>query len=113
MPLKKNKKVKFENTLKPEDSLSKYKSYSELELLGNIDAKKPNYEIPEENQLHTMPIYKPKDVAPPKSYSPMPVEEYLRRRFQTDLAGGGVVERTKKLKGGLINGKPKLALRGF
>jgi hypothetical protein len=81
--------------LGPEDSLSKYKSYSELELLGNIDAKKPNYEIPEENQLHTMPIYKPKDVAPPKSYSPMPVEEYLRRRHQLDLAGGGRVNLQK------------------
>jgi hypothetical protein len=81
--------------LGPEDSLSKYKSYSELELLGNIDAKKPNYEIPEENQLHTMPIYKPKNVAPPKSYSPMPVEEYLRRRHQLDLAGGGRVNLQK------------------
>jgi hypothetical protein len=60
-----------------------------------------------------MPVQKPKDVAPPKSFSAMPSEEYLRRRFQTDLAGGGVVKRTKKLKGGLINGKPKLALRGF
>jgi hypothetical protein len=81
--------------LGPEDSLSKYKSYSELELLGNIDAKKPNYEIPEENQLHTMPIYKPKNVAPPKSYSPMPVEEYLRRRHQLDLADGGRVNLQK------------------
>jgi hypothetical protein len=38
-----------------------------------------------------MPMFEPKDVAPPKSYSPMPVEEYLRRRFQIDLANGGTV----------------------
>jgi hypothetical protein len=41
--------------------------------------------------LQTMPMFEPKDVAPPKSYSPMPVEEYLRRRFQIDLANGGTV----------------------
>ena len=39
-----------------------------------------------------MPMFEPKDVAPPKSYSPMPVEEYLRRRFQIDLADGGEVK---------------------
>jgi hypothetical protein len=49
MPRKKNKR------LGAEDKLSKYKSYSEIELLGNIDAKKPNYEIEEENVLYNMP----------------------------------------------------------
>jgi hypothetical protein len=42
--------------------------------------------------METMPMFKPRDVAPPKSYSPMPVEEYLRRRFQIDLANGGRVK---------------------
>jgi hypothetical protein len=93
MPIKKNKRIESNNRLKPEDTLSKYKSYSEEELLGNIDAKKPNYEIPEENTLYNMPIYKPKDVAPPKSFSDMPSEEYLRRRYQLELKDGGLVSR--------------------
>jgi hypothetical protein len=83
---------KQKGKLGPTDPLSKYESYSEEELLGNIEAKRPNqlqsFSL-EEYQLNTMPIFKPKDVAPPKSYSPMPVEEYLRRRYQIDLAKGG------------------------
>jgi hypothetical protein len=42
-----------------------------------------------------MPMFEPKDVAPPKSYSPMPVEKYLRGRYQLDLAGGGRVNFEK------------------
>ena len=84
--------------LKPEDPLSKYKSYSEQELLENIEAKYPNqlqsFSL-EDYQLNTMPMFKPKDVAPPKSYSPMPVEKYLRGRYQLDLAGGGRVNFEK------------------
>ena len=80
---------------KAEEPLSKYKSYSEQELLENIEAKYPNQLqsfSQEDYQLNTMPMFEPKDVAPPKSYSPMPVEEYLRRRFQIDLANGGTVK---------------------
>jgi len=80
---------KQKGKLGPEDPLSKYKSYSEEELAGNIEAKKPNFDTLEDYILQTMPIFEPKDVAPPKSYSPMPVEEYLRRRYQIDLAKGG------------------------
>jgi len=39
-----------------------------------------------------MPIFEPRDVAPPKPYSAMPVEEYLRRRLFIDLADGGEVK---------------------
>ena len=81
--------------LKPEDPLSKYKSYSELELLGNISAKKPNYEIEEEYMLRNMPVYEPKDVIPKGAVPTMPSEEYLRRRHQLDLAGGGRVNFEK------------------
>ena len=102
MPRKKNKK------LGSEDKLSKYKSYSEEELLGNIEAKYPNqlqsFSL-EDYQLNTMPMFEPKDVAPPKSYSPMPVEKYLRGREYIELAKGGLVSRgqgrvlkTKKTK---------------
>jgi hypothetical protein len=80
--------------LGPEDSLSKYKSYSEEELLGNIEAKYPNqlqsFSL-EDYQLNTMPIFKPKDVAPPKSYSPMPNIYNERREGILELATGGRV----------------------
>ena len=76
-----------------EQPLSKYKSYSEQELLENIEAKYPNQLqsfSQEDYQLNTMPMFEPKDVAPYKSYSPMPVEKYLRGRDYMDLAQGGV-----------------------
>jgi bifunctional DNA-binding transcriptional regulator/antitoxin component of YhaV-PrlF toxin-antitoxin module len=60
--------------LGPEDRISKYKSYSELELLGNIDAKKPNYEILEDYIYRNMPTYEPKDVVPKGSRPVMPNE---------------------------------------
>jgi len=90
--LYKRKKEKKDGKLGPTDPLSKYESYSEEELAGNIEAKKPNFDTLEDYIMETMPMFKPKDVAPPKSYSPMPVEEYLRRRFQIDLADGGEVK---------------------
>jgi hypothetical protein len=100
-PLNKNQKTKAEGIIKitekrlgPEDSLSKYKSYSEEELLGNIEAKRPNqlqsFSL-EDYQLNTMPIFKPKDVAPPKSYSPMPNIYNERREGILELATGGRV----------------------
>ena len=87
---------------KAEEPLSKYKSYSEQELLENIEAKRPNqlqsFSL-EDYQLNTMPMFEPKDVAPPKSYSPMPVEEYLRRREYMDLANGGLTKTVPPAKG--------------
>jgi hypothetical protein len=87
---------------KAEEPLSKYKSYSEQELLENIEAKYPNQLqsfSQEDYQLNTMPMFEPKDVAPPKSYSPMPVEEYLRRRFQLELADGGLTKTVPPVRG--------------
>jgi hypothetical protein len=102
---------KQKGKLGPEDPLSKYKSYSEEELAGNIEAKKPNFDTLEDYQLNTMPMFEPKDVAPPKSYSPMPVEEYLRRRYQIDLAEGGPSDPSKRkfIKGAGIVGAVGLA----
>jgi hypothetical protein len=113
-PLDKSKKTSKEgiyNTkrLGPEDSLSKYKSYSEEELLGNIEAKYPNqlqsFSL-EDYLLNTMPMFEPKDVAPPKSYSPMPVEKYLKERYQIELAEGGPSDPSKRkfIKGAGIVG---------
>jgi hypothetical protein len=100
-PLNKSQKSKAEGIIKitekrldPEDSLSKYKSYSEEELLGNIETKYPNqlqsFSL-EDYLLNTMPIFKPKDVAPPKSYSPMPNIYNERREGILELATGGRV----------------------
>ena len=85
-----------------EQPLSKYKSYSEQELLENIEAKYPNQLqsfSQEDYQLNTMPMFEPKDVAPYKSYSPMPVEKYLRGRDYMDLAQGGVASMFRERPG--------------
>ena len=87
---------------KAEEPLSKYKSYSEQELLENIEAKYPNQLqsfSQEDYQLNTMRMFEPKDVAPPKSYSPMPVEEYLRKREYMNLANGGLTKTVPPAKG--------------
>ena len=78
--------------LGPEDFLSKYKSYSELELLGNIEAKKPNYEILEEYIYRNIPVYEPKDIVPKGSRPVMP-NKYDERRGDgiLNLAVGGRV----------------------
>jgi hypothetical protein len=89
-----------------EQPLSKYKSYSEQELLENIEAKYPNQLqsfSQEDYQLNTMPMFEPRDVAPPKSYSPMPVEKYLKGREYMNLAYGG---RVSMSNGGLTKTVP-------
>jgi len=85
-----------ETRLGPEQSLSKYKSYSELELLGNIEAKKPNFQILEENILDVMPMYNPKDIVP-KGARPVMPNEYDRRPSDgiLELARGGRVNPKK------------------
>lgn len=85
-----------ETRLGPEQPLSKYKSYSELELLGNIEAKKPNFQILEENILDVMPMYNPKDIVPKGAIPVMP-NEYDRRPNDgiLELARGGRVNPKK------------------
>lgn len=85
-----------ETKLGPEQPLSKYKSYSELELLGNIEAKKPNFQILEENILDVMPMYNPKDIVP-KGARPVMPNEYDRRPSDgiLELARGGRVNPKK------------------
>jgi len=82
--------------LGPEDPLSKYESYSELELLGNISAKKPNYEIEEEYMYNVMPMYEPKDIVPKGSRPVMP-NKYDQRPSDgiLELATGGRVKPKK------------------
>jgi hypothetical protein len=97
--VKRKKEKKEGDNLGPEDPLSKYESYSEEELAGNIEAKKPNFDTLEDYIMETMPMFEPRDVAPLKSYSPMPVEEYLRRRFQLELADGGLTKTVPPVRG--------------
>ena len=80
--------------LGPEDRISKYQSYSELELLGNIDAKKPNYETLEDYIYRNMPLYEPKDIVP-KGARPVMPNEYDRGPSDgiLELARGGKVKK--------------------
>ena len=55
-----------------------------------------------------MPMFEPRDVAPPRSYSPMPNIYNSPRLSQVDLANGGVVNmfRAMMAYGGLTNTVP-------
>ncbi len=69
--------------------LSKYKSYSELELLENVDAKKPNYEIQEENMMKVMPeVY-------PEFEDQMPEARTMPEGFKKpiEIKGGGFIAK--------------------
>ena len=83
---------------KAEESLSKYKSYSEEELLGNIEAKYPNqlqsFSL-EDYQLNTMPNYYNQRY---DYENQMPIYQDDRYNIpQQELAYGGLAE------GGLAN----------
>jgi hypothetical protein len=92
---------------KAEESLSKYKSYSEQELLENIESKYPNqlqsFSL-EDYLLNTMPIIEPRDIAPPRSYSPMPNIYDTQRQYQVDLADGGVASMFRERPGYQVGG---------
>ena len=69
--------------------LSKYKSYSELELLENVSAKKPNYEIPEEDLLEVMPEVRPNYL------DQMPEAQTMPEGFKKPIGikGGGFIAK--------------------
>ena len=101
---------------KAEQPLSKYKSYSEQELLENIEAKYPNQLqsfSQEDYQLNTMPMFEPKDVAPPKSYSPMPNIYDTPRQYQVNLADGGLTKTVPPAKGPNSQGVESLFRRRY
>ena len=80
--------------LGPTDPLSRYESYSEEELAGNIEAKRPNqlqsFSL-EPNQLITTPIIRPKDIAPKGTISTMPNIYNTQREGILNLEKGGRV----------------------
>ena len=101
---------------KAEEPLSKYKSYSEQELLENIEAKYPNQLqsfSQEDYQLNTMPMFEPKDVAPPKSYSPMPNIYDTPRQYQVNLADGGLTKTVPPAMGPDSQGVESLFRRRY
>ena len=78
-----------EKKSRAEKNLSKYKSYSELEILENIDAKKPNYEIQEENMMRVMPeVY-------PEFENEMPEAQTMPEGFKKPIGikGGGFIAK--------------------
>ena len=78
-----------EKKSRAEKNLSKYKSYSELEILENIDAKKPNYEIQEEDLLEVMPEIKPNYL------DQMPEAQTMPEGFKRPIGikGGGFIAK--------------------
>jgi hypothetical protein len=101
------KRISHQEKSKAEEPLSKYKSYSENELLSNLDAKMPNLQI-EDDAYYAMPKYYPMDVLPPSSVPVMP-QIMNRDRQYMDLARGGVASMFRKRKryadGGFITMK--------
>ena len=85
---------------KAEEPLSKYKSYSENELLSSLDAKMPNLEIIEDEFI-TMPILEPTDIVPPRAVPNMPSLEGILNAVYKEPIGiknGGYIS-----KGGKVN----------
>jgi len=81
----------MKNMPKELEPLSKYKSYSELEILSNLSAKNPNTDILEENILDVMPEFEPRDVVPKGSKPVMPNIYNERGEGILNLTNGGIV----------------------
>jgi len=82
------------------DPLSKYKSYSELDILKNLSAKHPTGTILEENILETMPMIEPMDILPPSARPVMPSLEQLMNALYREPIGiknGGHISKGEKV----------------
>jgi hypothetical protein len=83
-----------------EKPLDRYKSYTEQEILENLESKYPNYSPPQYDSYETMPIYPPKDVVPKESRPVMPyIEGTILPRFQQELAYGGLTKTIPPVRG--------------
>ena len=98
------KGIKKDREYKKGQRLSKYESYSEQDILENLDAKTSNSEMLEDNVYQNMPVYEPKDVVPKRARPVMPEGKVMPEGFKDPM---------QIKSGGLIQGKPKLALRGW
>jgi len=91
------------------DRLSKYKSYSELELLRNLSAKNPNRDILEEDILNLMPEFEPKDIIPLKSILNMPSFDGILDaiyREPIEIKNGGYISKAGKVNTNLTKTTP-------
>jgi len=91
------------------EPLSKYKSYSELDILKNLSAKHPTGTILEETILETMPTFEPLDVLPPNAMPVMPSLEQLINALYREPIGiknGGYISKGEKVNTDLTTTVP-------
>jgi len=108
---KKGGKVAKEERSKAEEPLSNYESYSENELLSSLDAKMPNLQIVDD-ELVTMPKFKPLDVLPPNAMPVMPSLEQLINALYMEPIGikdGGYISKGKKVNTDLTTTIPPIS----
>jgi hypothetical protein len=93
---KKAKPISTEKPVGPEEGISKNKTYSEIDILSNIEAKFPGGNTRDDI------VYNPMPNPVPRMDEYMPEFEGLEdpRNRQLELAGGGIVEREGFNKGG-------------
>ena len=96
---------------KAEEPLSNYESYSENELLSSLDAKMPNLQIVED-ELVTMPKFKPSDILPPNADPVMPSLEQLINALYMEPIGikdGGHISKGEKVNTNLTTTIPPIS----
>jgi hypothetical protein len=96
---------------KAEEPLSNYESYSENELLSNIDAKIPNFEIIDD-KYYSMPKYESSDVLSPNSDLVMPNLEGLINALYIEPIGikdGGHISKGEKVDTNLTTTVPPIS----
>jgi hypothetical protein len=93
---KKAKPISTEKPVGPEEGISKNKTYSEIDILSNIEAKFPGGNTRDDI------VYNPMPNPVPRMDEYMPEFEGLEdpRYRQSELADGGIVEREEFSKGG-------------
>jgi hypothetical protein len=93
---KKAKPISTEKPVGPEEGISKNKTYSEIDILSNIEAKFPGGNTRDDI------VYNPMPNPVPRMDEYMPEFEGLEdpRYRQSELADGGIVEREEFNKGG-------------
>lgn len=97
-----------------EKSLDRYKSYTEQEILENLESKYPNFSPPQYDSYETMPIIAPKEIVPKESMPVMPyIENTILPRFQQELAYGGLTKTVAPVKGPNPQGVESLFKRRY
>ena len=81
--------------------------------MAEIDKALPNIKPEDQILLEQGVEQELPDVAPPRSYSDMPVEKYLRRREYMDLANGGLTKTVPPAKGPDSQGVESLFRRRY